>query len=70
MLVKHFIIISFHSLGSKTFFKDYFPLKDFNDISALFEHSWMGVRGGGGGGRHVYLDKMKHCQKIKDNKEP
>ena len=68
MLVKHFIIISFHSLGSKTFFKDYFPLKDFNDISALFEHSWMGGRGGGG--RHVYLGKMKHCQKIKDNKEP
>ena len=54
-VVKHFIIISFHSLGSNIFqgsstiFRDYFPLKDFNDIPALFEHSWMGVGGGGEG---------------------
>ena len=67
-MVKHFIIISFHSLESKTFFRHYFPLKDFNDIPDLFEHSWMGV--GGGGVRHVYLGKMKHCEKMKDTKEP
>lgn len=47
VVVKHFIIISFHSLGSKKFFRDYFTLKDFNDIPDLFEHSWMGVEGGG-----------------------
>lgn len=39
----------FPFFGIKTFFRDYFPLKDFNDIPALFEHSWMGVGGGGGG---------------------
>ena len=50
VVVKHFIIISFHSLRSKTFFRDYFPLKNFNDITDLFKHSWMGVSGGGGGG--------------------
>lgn len=44
-VVKQFIIISFHSLGSKTFFRHYFRLKDFNDIPDLFEHSWMGVGG-------------------------
>lgn len=47
---KDFIIISFHSLGSKTFFREYFPFKDFSDIPALFKHSWMGVGGGGRGG--------------------
>ena len=41
------IIISFHSLGSKTFFRQYFPLKDFNDIPDLFEQSWVGVGVGG-----------------------
>ena len=60
-VVKHFIIISFHSLGSKTFFRQYFPLKDFNDIPDLFEHSWMGMERGRGGVRHVYVGKMKHC---------
>lgn len=44
-VVKHFIITSFHSLRSKIFFRDYFPLKEFNDIPAMFKHSWMGVGG-------------------------